>query len=62
MTAGNLIYWIVALLVLAILAVVFGLGGIPDTAISEARVLTWIAVAALVIVVIMGLVLRRRRR
>jgi len=61
-TAGNLIYWIVALLVLAILAVVFGLGGIPDTAIPEARVLTWIAVAALVIVVIMGLVLRRRRR
>lgn len=59
MTAGNLIYWAVALLVVAILAALFGFGGVAGTAMEGARILFWVAIIALIIVAVMGAVRRR---
>lgn len=58
MSPGNLIYWAVALLVVAIIAALFGFGGVAGTAIQGAQILFWVAIAVLIIVVVMGLVRR----
>jgi uncharacterized membrane protein YtjA (UPF0391 family) len=57
-TPGNLIYWAVALLVVAIIAALFGFGGVAGTAMEGARILFWVAIIALIIIAIMG-VMRR---
>lgn len=59
MSPGNLIYWAVALVVVAILAALLGFGGVAGTAMEGARLLFWVAIVALIIVAIMGLVRRR---
>lgn len=59
MTPGNLIYWAVALLVVAIVAALFGFGGVAGTAMEGARLLFWVAIIALIILAIMGAVRRR---
>lgn len=59
MTAGNLIYWAVALVIVAILAALFGFGGVAGTAMEGARLLFWVAIIALIVVAVMG-ALRRR--
>lgn len=59
MSAGSLIYWAVAFLVIAILTALFGFSGVAGTAMEGARILFWVAIAALVIVAVMG-ALRRR--
>ncbi|MCL4764845.1 MAG: DUF1328 domain-containing protein [Hyphomicrobiaceae bacterium] len=56
-----MIYWAVALLVVAILAALFGFGGIAGTAMESARILFWVAIIALIIVAVMG-ALRGRGR
>jgi uncharacterized membrane protein YtjA (UPF0391 family) len=58
-TPGNLIYWAVALLVVAIVAALFGFGGVAGTAMEGARLLFWVAIIALIILAIMGAVRRR---
>ena len=58
MTAGNLIYWAIALIVVAIIAALFGFGGVAGTAMEGARILFWVAIIVLIIVVIMGVVRR----
>lgn len=58
MTAGNLIYWAIALIIVAIIAALFGFGGVAGTAMEGARILFWVAIIVLIIVVIMGVVRR----
>jgi len=56
---GNLIYWAVVLLIIAIVAALFGFGGVAGTAMEGARLLFWVAIIALIILAITG-ALRRR--
>ena len=55
---GNLIYYALVLIVIAVLAALFGFGGVSATAMSGANLLIWVAV----IVVIVGLVFAFMRR
>lgn len=61
MTTGNLLYWAVALLIVAVVAALLGFGGVAGTAIEGAKILFWVAIAILVIVAIMGVVRRGSR-
>ena len=49
---GNLIYYALVLIVIAVIAALFGFGGVSATAMSGANLLVWVAV----IVVVVGLV------
>jgi uncharacterized membrane protein YtjA (UPF0391 family) len=55
---GNLIYWALALIVIAIVAALLGFGGVASTAMGGAHLLIWVAV----IVIIIGVVLAVMRR
>ena len=55
---GNLIYYALVLIVVAIVAALFGFGGVSATAMSGAHLLIWVAV----VVVVVGLVLTLVRR
>jgi len=55
---GNLVYYALVLIVIAILAALFGFGGVAGTAMSGAHLLIWLAV----IVVVIGLVFAFMRR
>jgi uncharacterized membrane protein YtjA (UPF0391 family) len=55
---GNLIYYALVLIVIAILAALFGFGGVSATAMSGAHLLVWVAV----VIVIVGLVFAFMRR
>lgn len=58
MSSGNLLYWAVALLIVAVVAALLGFGGVAGTAIEGAKILFWVAIALLVIVAIMSAVRR----
>jgi uncharacterized membrane protein YtjA (UPF0391 family) len=55
---GNLIYYAIVLIVIAVLAALFGFGGVSATAMSGANLLVWVAV----IVVVVGLIFAFMRR
>lgn len=55
---GNLIYYALVLIVIAVIAALFGFGGVAGTALSGAHLLIWLAV----IVVVVGLVFAFMRR
>ncbi len=55
MSLGNLLYWAVAFLVIAIVAALFGFGGVASTATEGARMLFWVALILLVLSLIFGL-------
>ena len=55
---GNLIYYALVLIVVAVIAALFGFGGVSATAMSGANLLVWVAV----IVVVVGLVFAFMRR
>ncbi len=55
---GNLLYWALVFLVVAIVAAVLGFGGIAGTAASGASLLFWIAVILFVVSLVAGLVRR----
>lgn len=55
---GNLIYYALVLIVIAIIAALFGFGGVSATAMGGAHLLIWVAV----VVVIIGLVFAFMRR
>ena len=59
MIAGDLIYWAIVLLLVAIVAALFGFGGLAGTAIEGARLLFWVAILALIIVALTSIVQRR---
>lgn len=57
---GNLIYWAVVFLVIAIIAAALGFGGVAGTAMAGAKILFWVAIVLFVISLIAGLLSRGR--
>ena len=55
---GNLIYYALVLIVVALVAALLGFGGVASTAVSGAHLLLWVAVAFVVV----GLVVAIARR
>ncbi len=55
---GNLLYWAVVFLTIAVVAAFFGFGGVAGTAMSGAHLLFWVAIVLFVVSVIAG-ILRR---
>jgi uncharacterized membrane protein YtjA (UPF0391 family) len=55
---GNLVYWAIGLLVIALIAALLGFGGVAGTAMEGARLLFWVAIVLLVIVVLLNFVRR----
>ena len=55
---GNLIYYALVLIVIALVAALFGFGGVASTAMGGAHLLIWLAV----VVVIVGVVFALLRR
>jgi uncharacterized membrane protein YtjA (UPF0391 family) len=55
---GNLIYYALVLIVIAIVAALFGFGGVASTAMGGAHMLVWLAVVVIVIGVVFALVRR----
>jgi len=58
MNFGNLLYWALAFLVVAIIAGILGFGGVAGTAMEGARLLFWVALVLLVISLVMSLIRR----
>ena len=59
MNVGNLLYWAVALIIIAIIAALLGFGGVAGTAMEGARILFWVAIVLLIVVAIVGVLQRR---
>jgi uncharacterized membrane protein YtjA (UPF0391 family) len=55
---GNLIYYALILIVVALVAALFGFGGVAATAMSGAHLFIWVAV----VIIVVGLVLTLLRR
>lgn len=55
---GNLLYWAVVFLVVALIAAALGFGGVAGTAIEGARLLFWAALVLFVIALVGGLLRR----
>jgi uncharacterized membrane protein YtjA (UPF0391 family) len=58
MSFSNLLYWAVIFLVVAVIAAVFGFGGVAGTAIAGAKILFWVAIVLAIISFIFGMVRR----
>ncbi len=56
---GNLLYWAVVFLVVAIVAAALGFGGVAGTAMAGAQLLFWVAIVLFIIALIGGLMGRR---
>jgi uncharacterized membrane protein YtjA (UPF0391 family) len=57
---GSLLYWAVLFLIIAIIAAVFGFGGVAGTAIVGAKILFWVAIVLFIISLIGGFLGRGR--
>ena len=55
---GNLIYYALILIAIAIVAALFGFGGVASTAMGGAHLLIWVAVVVIVIGVVFAIVRR----
>jgi uncharacterized membrane protein YtjA (UPF0391 family) len=55
---SNLLYWALILLVVAIVAAVFGFGGVAGTAMGGAQILFWVAIVLAVVAFVASLVRR----
>jgi uncharacterized membrane protein YtjA (UPF0391 family) len=55
---SNLLYWALILLVVAIVAAVFGFGGLAGTAMGGAQILFWVAIVLAVVAFVASLVRR----
>ncbi|MDB5508304.1 MAG: rane protein [Hyphomicrobiales bacterium] len=60
MNFGNLLHWALIFLVVALVAALFGFGGLAGTAMEGARILFWVALILLLISLIFGFVRRGR--
>jgi uncharacterized membrane protein YtjA (UPF0391 family) len=60
MNFGNLLHWAVIFLIVAIVAGLFGFGGLAGTAMEGARLLFWVAIVLLVVSLIFGMMRRGR--
>jgi uncharacterized membrane protein YtjA (UPF0391 family) len=52
---GNLLYWAVVFLVVALVAALLGFGGVAGVAMEGARLLFWVAIVLFIIALIGGL-------
>lgn len=59
MVPGNLLHWAVTFLIVALVAALFGFGGVAGTAMEGARILFWIAIVLLIVFAVAGFVRRR---
>ncbi len=57
---GSLLHWAVVFLVVALVAALFGFGGVAGTAVEAAQILFWVAIVIFVISLIAGLMRRGR--
>ena len=57
---GNLLYWAVVFLVIALVAALFGFGGVAGTAMAGAKILFWVAIILFVVSLIFGMMRRGR--
>jgi uncharacterized membrane protein YtjA (UPF0391 family) len=55
---GNLVYYAVVLIVVALIAALFGFGGVASTAMGGAHLLIWVAVVVLIVGVLFAVVRR----
>ena len=55
---GNLLYWAVMFLIVALVAAALGFGGVAGTAMAGAQLLFWVAIVLFVIALIGGLLRR----
>ncbi len=58
MNLGNLFYWALVFLVVAVVAALFGFGGVAGTAMEGARILFWVALILFLVSVVFGLMRR----
>ena len=52
---GNLLYWAVVFLIVAIVAAALGFGGAAGTAMAGAQLLFWVAIVLFIISLVAGL-------
>jgi uncharacterized membrane protein YtjA (UPF0391 family) len=55
---GDLLYYAVVFLIVAIVAAAFGFGGVAGTAMAGAKLLFWVAIVLFVIALVAGVVRR----
>ncbi len=55
---GSLLHWAVVFLVIAIVAALFGFGGVAGTAMGGAQMLFWAALVLFVVSAVVGLIRR----
>ncbi len=55
---GNLLYYAIVFLVVAVIAAVFGFGGVAGTAMEGARLLFWVAIILFVVSAVVSFVRR----
>ena len=55
---GNLIYYALVLIVIALVAAMLGFGGVAGTAMSGAQLLLWVAVVIVIVGVVFALIRR----
>jgi uncharacterized membrane protein YtjA (UPF0391 family) len=60
-TVGNLLYWAVIFLVVALISAALGFTGVAGTAMEGARLLFWVAIILFIVSIVAG-VFRGRRR
>jgi uncharacterized membrane protein YtjA (UPF0391 family) len=60
MNFGNLLHWALVFLVVALVAALFGFGGVAGTAMEGARILFWVALVLLVVSLVFGFARRGR--
>ena len=58
MNLGNLFYWALVFLVVAVVAALLGFGGVAGTAMEGARILFWVTLVLFLISVVFGLMRR----
>ncbi|MFO1171530.1 MAG: DUF1328 domain-containing protein [Hyphomicrobiaceae bacterium] len=56
---GNLLHYAIVFLVIALVAALFGFGGVAGTAMEGAKILFWIAIILFLISLVFGVVRRR---
>jgi uncharacterized membrane protein YtjA (UPF0391 family) len=55
---GNLLYWAVIFLIIALVAAFFGFGGVAGVATDGARILFWVAIVLVLLSFVGGLMRR----
>jgi uncharacterized membrane protein YtjA (UPF0391 family) len=51
---GNLLYWAMVFLVVALVAAVLGFGGVAGVAMEDARLLFWVAIVLFIVALVGG--------